>query len=106
MSKDIEKIILSWKKRLSWDEYFISSALLIASRSSCDRLHVGCLLVKDNRIISAGYNGFLAGLPHESVVVNNHEQVCCHCCCCPYVRIGHPRLPNNLKKQNIACNSF
>jgi len=78
MSKDIEKIILSWKKRLSWDEYFISSALLIASRSSCDRLHVGCLLVKDNRIISAGYNGFLAGLPHESVVVNNHEQNTVH----------------------------
>lgn len=78
MSKDIEKTISSWKKRLSWDEYFISSALLIASRSSCNRLHVGCLLVKDNRIISAGYNGFLAGLPHESVVVNNHEQNTVH----------------------------
>jgi len=78
MSKDIEKTISSWKKRLSWDEYFISSALLIASRSSCHRLHVGCLLVKDNRIISAGYNGFLAGLPHESVVVNNHEQNTVH----------------------------
>jgi len=78
MSKDIEKTISSWKKRLSWDEYFISSSLLIASRSSCHRLHVGCLLVKDNRIISAGYNGFLAGLPHESVVVNNHEQNTVH----------------------------
>ena len=78
MSKDIEKVILKWKERLTWDEYFISSALLIASRSSCDRLHVGCLLVKDNRIISAGYNGFLAGLPHESVVVNNHEQNTVH----------------------------
>ena len=78
MSKDIEKIISSWEKRLSWDEYFISSALLIASRSSCDRLHVGCLLVKENRIISAGYNGFLAGLPHESIVVNNHEQNTVH----------------------------
>ena len=78
MSKDIEKTISSWNKRLSWDEYFISSALLIASRSSCHRLHVGCLLVKDNRIISAGYNGFLAGLPHESVVVNNHEQNTVH----------------------------
>ena len=78
MSKDIEKTISLWGKRLSWDEYFISSALLIASRSSCHRLHVGCLLVKDNRIISAGYNGFLAGLPHESVVVNNHEQNTVH----------------------------
>ena len=52
MSKDIENTIKKWDKRLSWDEYFISSALLIASRSSCERLHVGCLLVKDNRIIS------------------------------------------------------
>ena len=78
MSKDIENTIKKWDKRLSWDEYFISSALLISSRSSCHRLHVGCLLVKDNRIISAGYNGFLAGLPHESVVVNNHEQNTVH----------------------------
>ena len=28
-------------------------------RSSCHRLHVGCVIVKDNRILSTGYNGFL-----------------------------------------------
>ena len=78
MSKDIKNTISKWKQRLSWDEYFISSALLIASRSSCERLHVGCLLVKNNRIISAGYNGFLSGLPHESCVVDNHEQNTVH----------------------------
>ena len=78
MSKDIKEAITKWSDRLSWDEYFISSALLMSSRSSCHRLHVGCVLVKDNRIISAGYNGFLAGLPHESCVVNNHEQNTVH----------------------------
>jgi len=78
MSKDIKKVIDNLNNRLSWDEYFISSALLMSSRSSCERLHVGCVLVKENRIISAGYNGFLAGLPHESCVVNNHEQNTVH----------------------------
>ena len=78
MSKSIKETINKWDKRLSWDEYFISSALLMSSRSSCERLHVGCVLVKENRIISAGYNGFLAGLPHESCVVNNHEQNTVH----------------------------
>ena len=42
------------------------------------RLQVGCLLVKDNRIISQGYNGFLPGCPHKSIVRNNHEQATIH----------------------------
>ena len=33
---------------------------------------------KDNRIISQGYNGFLPGCPHKSVVRNNHEQATVH----------------------------
>ena len=49
-----------------------------ATRSACDRLHVGCLLVKDNRIVSQGYNGFLPGCPHTSIVRNNHEQATLH----------------------------
>ena len=49
-----------------------------AERSSCERLHVGCILVKDNRIVSQGYNGFLPGCPHKSVVRNNHEQATVH----------------------------
>lgn len=66
------------KERLSWEEYFMSTAVLLASRSSCNRLHVGCVLVKNNRIISAGYNGFLPGAPHESIIVNNHEIATVH----------------------------
>ena len=49
MSKSIKETINKWDKRLSWDEYFISSALLMSSRSSCERLHVD-VLVKENRI--------------------------------------------------------
>jgi dCMP deaminase len=65
-------------ERPSWHEYFKQLTLITASRSPCDRLKVGCVLVKDNRIISQGYNGFLPGAPHESKVVNNHEQTTVH----------------------------
>ena len=64
--------------RPTWEEYFRDIVLCTAKRSSCHRLHVGCILVKDNRIISQGYNGFLAHHPHESVVVNDHEIATIH----------------------------
>ena len=64
--------------RPSWDEYFKKICLVTKERSSCHRLQVGCLLVKDNRIISQGYNGFLPGCPHKSIVRNNHEQSTVH----------------------------
>lgn len=64
--------------RMDWKNYFMSLSYLIASRSSCDRLHVGCVLVKDNHVISSGYNGFLAGHPHISRVRDNHEQATVH----------------------------
>lgn len=75
---NLTKLINNNKTRLSWDAYFMSTALLISSRSSCERLNVGCVLVKDNRIISSGYNGFLPGAPHNSIVVDNHEQATVH----------------------------
>ena len=61
--------------RLSWDEYFKKIVLVTKERSPCERLQVGCLLVKDNRIISQGYNGFLPGCPHTSIVQHNQETV-------------------------------
>tara|TARA_Y100000287_G_scaffold145963_1_gene120852 strand:+ start:162 stop:578 length:417 start_codon:yes stop_codon:yes gene_type:complete len=65
-------------QRPSWDDYFKEILLATKKRSACERLQVGCLLVKNNRIISQGYNGFLPGCPHESVVRNNHEQATVH----------------------------
>jgi len=61
------------EERPSWNEYFKNIVLYTSTRSSCNRLKVGCILVKDNRIISQGYNGFLSGHPHESIVVHDHE---------------------------------
>ena len=65
-------------QRPTWDEYFKKIVLATRERSSCERLQVGCLLVKDNRIVSQGYNGFLPGCPHISKVRNNHEQATVH----------------------------
>ena len=66
------------RERPSWDEYFKRIVEVTASRSSCNRLQVGCLLVKNNRIIAQGYNGFLPGCPHESQVRDGHEQATVH----------------------------
>lgn len=65
-------------KRPSWDEYFKEIVQVTAKRSSCERLHVGCILVKENRIIAQGYNGFLPGCPHQSIIRDNHEQSTVH----------------------------
>ena len=64
--------------RPNWDEYFKKITLVTSERSPCERLKVGCVLVKNNRIISQGYNGFLPGCPHKSIVRNNHEQATVH----------------------------
>jgi dCMP deaminase len=50
--------------RTSWDEYFMEIARQVASRATCDRKHVGALLVRDRIILSTGYNGSIRGMPH------------------------------------------
>lgn len=74
----IQKTVKNFNNRLAWDEYFMSVAYLITARSTCHRLQVGCVIVKDNRILSSGYNGFLPKAPHKSFVRNNHEQATVH----------------------------
>lgn len=64
--------------RPSWNEYFKEICMVTAKRSPCGRLQVGCILVVNNRIVSQGYNGFLPGCPHNSIVRNNHEQATVH----------------------------
>lgn len=51
--------------RMSWEDYFMEITELVASRSTCDRAWVGCVLVNSsNRIVSSGYNGSVSGNPH------------------------------------------
>ncbi len=53
-------------ERISWDEYFMSMAELASKRSSCLRRQVGAVIVKDNQVLSTGYNGAPKGLANCS----------------------------------------
>ncbi|CAK7263047.1 Deoxycytidine monophosphate (dCMP) deaminase [Sporothrix epigloea] len=48
--------------RPSWDRYFMSLASLAAQRSNCMKRRVGCVLVREHRVVSTGYNGTPRGL--------------------------------------------
>lgn len=51
-------------ERISWDQYFMGQARLVALRSTCTRLMVGAVIVRENRIIASGYNGSVADGDH------------------------------------------
>lgn len=63
--------------RPSWDEYFMDIARKAATRGTCDRKQVGCLLVHDRRIIATGYNGSISGTAHCDDI--DHDMVESHC---------------------------
>ncbi|MFO0760098.1 MAG: dCMP deaminase family protein [Byssovorax sp.] len=50
--------------RGSWDEYFMRIAVEVSSRATCDRKHVGAVIVRDKSILATGYNGSIRGLGH------------------------------------------
>lgn len=82
-------------ERPSWDEYFTKIVKVTSERSPCNRLHVGCLLVKDNRIVSQGYNGFLPGCVHTSIVRDDHEQAVVH---------AEQNALMDCAKRGVSCN--
>ena len=86
---------MTTSSRLSWDEYFSEICEVTAKRSPCERLQVGCILVKDNRIISQGYNGFLPGCPHQSIVRNDHEEATVH---------AEQNAIADCAKRGVSCN--
>jgi dCMP deaminase len=51
-------------ERPSWDEYFMSIARVVASRSNCVKRKVAAVITRDRRIISTGYNGTPRGVPN------------------------------------------
>lgn len=79
--------------RPSRDATLMETAALWAQRSTCSRLHVGCVIARDSRILATGYNGAPAGMPH-----------CDHPCSCigrwPLRVKGDPNL-----KHLPACTS-
>ncbi len=65
------------KNRVSWKDYFMNIAREVATRSTCDRKHVGAVIVREKTILSTGYNGSIKGLPHCDEV--GCEMVDGHC---------------------------
>ncbi len=63
--------------RASWDEYFMSIAQVVATRSTCPRKYVGSVLVRNRTILSTGYNGSIRGMPHCSDVGHMMEDGHC-----------------------------
>ena len=82
-------------ERPSWNEYFKEIVLATSKRSPCERLKVGCILVLDNRIVSQGYNGFLPGCPHISIIRDNHEQATVH---------AEQNAICDCAKRDVSCN--
>ena len=63
-------------ERITWDQFFMAQSHLLALRSTCIRLAVGATIVREKRIIAAGYNGSISGDEHcienGCYVVDNH----------------------------------
>ncbi len=56
------------KERPRWNEYFMKIARLVSTRSTCLRRQVGAVIVRNNQILSTGYNGAPKGIAHCSEV--------------------------------------
>jgi dCMP deaminase len=69
-------------ERPGWDEYFMEIARTVATRATCPRASVGCVLTRERRILTTGYNGAPRGTAHCTEVGclldNNHCQRATH----------------------------
>ena len=63
--------------RVSWEQYFMNIAREVATRSTCDRKHVGAVIVRGKTILSTGYNGSVRGMSHCDEI--GHEMEGGHC---------------------------
>jgi len=68
--------------RPDWDDYFLRIARTVATRATCPRASVGCVLARDHRILTTGYNGAPRGVPHcldvGCLIVHEHCQRAVH----------------------------
>lgn len=55
--RQFKELMNTSSERPTWDQYFSLMALLASSRAACSRRKVGAVIVKDNRVLSSGYNG-------------------------------------------------
>tara|TARA_Y100000768_G_scaffold383921_1_gene366931 strand:+ start:1603 stop:2019 length:417 start_codon:yes stop_codon:yes gene_type:complete len=82
-------------ERPTWEKYFNELTQLTAKRSPCKKLQVGCILVRDNRIIAQGYNGYLPGAVHEQKIRDGHEIATVH---------AEQNAIADCAKRGVSCN--
>lgn len=92
---DIISLVLEKKERLSWIEYFMGICVLTSYRSSSIKKKVGCVIVRDNRIIATGYNGFPSGVEHKSILKEGKEINTIH---------AEQNAISQCAKMGISCN--
>ena len=63
--------------RVKWEDYFMNIAKEVATRSTCNRKHVGAVIVRNKTILATGYNGSISGLGHCDE--EGHDMVNGHC---------------------------
>jgi dCMP deaminase len=63
--------------RQDWPQYFMNIAREVSTRATCDRKHVGAIIVRDKNILSTGYNGSIRSQPHCDEA--GHDMVAGHC---------------------------
>jgi dCMP deaminase len=69
---------------MNWDKYFHKICGSVASKSPCFSRKIGAILVKDNSIISTGYNGPPRGVPHCGPERSNaQDDPNTYCFACP-----------------------
>lgn len=81
-------------ERPTWKEYFSNIALVTATRGDCLRAQVGCVIVKDNRIVATGYNGPPSG---ESSCASGSE----YCPCA--IDLGKHGLERSVPKEKCVA---
>ncbi len=96
--------------RQTWDHYFMTLAQHASTRATCDRLHVGCVLVHDRDVIATGYNGSVSGMPHCDDV--GHDLQDGHCVAtvhaemnalCMAARRGHATQGSTCYVTHLPC---
>ncbi len=72
--------------RPDWDRYFLDLCEAVSKRATCDRGRCGAVIVKDKRIMTTGYVGAPAGLPHcdeaghdMRKVIDFNDKISQHC---------------------------
>lgn len=99
--------------RPDWDTYFMRLATLAASRSNCMKRRVGCVIVRDFRVIATGYNGtprhltncFNGGCPrcNQGDSRNLHTCLCLHAEENALLEAGRDRVGSNATLYCDTC---